>query len=129
VDYSGIYHNTGCSGISFGVKLKDFGYDVEPLSFTSYIRHYKWYYSGVDRVFSIKKWYELHRSFMTTAVAFIAFLVMYVAYHMTADSTKFGGDGGYQICVLFYISDAYCIVYYNYSFSADYLCALGRKSL
>jgi putative membrane protein len=34
VDYSGIYH-TGCSGISFGVKLKDFGYDVEPLSFTS----------------------------------------------------------------------------------------------
>jgi hypothetical protein len=30
----------------FGVKLKDFGYDVEPLSFT-YIRHYKWYYSGV----------------------------------------------------------------------------------
>jgi hypothetical protein len=44
---SGIYHNTGCSGISFGVKLKDFGYDVEPLSFTSYIRHYKWYYSGV----------------------------------------------------------------------------------
>jgi hypothetical protein len=45
VDYSGIYHNTGCS-ILFGVKLKDFGYDVEPLSFT-YIRHYKWYYSGV----------------------------------------------------------------------------------
>jgi putative membrane protein len=31
---------------------------------------------------------------MTTAVALsIAFLVMYVAYHMTADSTKFGGDG------------------------------------
>jgi hypothetical protein len=33
--------------VAFGVKLKDFGYDVEPLSFTSYIRHYKWYYSGV----------------------------------------------------------------------------------
>jgi hypothetical protein len=46
---------------------------------------------------------------------------MYVAYHMTADSTKFGGDGVIK-CVLFYISDAY-IVYYNYSFSADYLCA------
>jgi putative membrane protein len=57
---------------------------------------------------------------MTTAVALsIAFLVMYVAYHMTADSTKFGGDGVIK-CVLFYISDAYCIVYYNYSFSADY---------
>jgi putative membrane protein len=62
---------------------------------------------------------------MTTAVALsIAFLVMYVAYHMTADSTKFGGDGVIK-CVLFYIY-AYCIVYYNYSFSADYLCALGQ---
>jgi putative membrane protein len=31
---------------------------------------------------------------MTSAVALsVAFLVMYVAYHMTADSTKFGGDG------------------------------------
>jgi putative membrane protein len=39
---------------------------------------------------------------------------MYVAYHMTADSTKFGGDG--VIKYVFYISDAYCIVYYNYSF-------------
>jgi putative membrane protein len=48
---------------------------------------------------------------------------MYVAHHMTADSTKFGGDGVIKY-VLFYISDAYCIVYYNYSFSADYLCAL-----
>jgi hypothetical protein len=38
---------------------------------------------------------------------------------MTADLTKFGGDGVIK-CVLFYISDAYCIVYYNYSFSADY---------
>jgi putative membrane protein len=28
---------------------------------------------------------------------------------MTADSTKFGGDGVIK-CVLFYISDAYCIV-------------------
>ena len=31
---------------------------------------------------------------MTTAIALsVAFLVMYVAYHMTADSTKFGGEG------------------------------------
>jgi putative membrane protein len=28
---------------------------------------------------------------------------MYVAYHMTADSTKFGGDGVIK-CVLFYIT-------------------------
>ena len=31
---------------------------------------------------------------MTSAIALsIAFLVMYVAYHMTSDSTKFGGEG------------------------------------
>ena len=31
---------------------------------------------------------------MTTAVALsVVFLVMYVAYHMTTDSTKFGGEG------------------------------------
>jgi putative membrane protein len=31
---------------------------------------------------------------MTSAIALsVAFLVMYVAYHMTADSTKFGGEG------------------------------------
>jgi putative membrane protein len=31
---------------------------------------------------------------MTTAIALsLAFLVMYVAYHMTTDSTKFGGEG------------------------------------
>jgi putative membrane protein len=44
-------------------------------------------------VISIKMVSELHRSFMTTAVALSTFLVMYVAHHMTADSTKFGGDG------------------------------------
>lgn len=31
---------------------------------------------------------------MTLAIGLsVAFLVMYVAYHMTADSTKFGGEG------------------------------------
>jgi putative membrane protein len=39
---------------------------------------------------------------MTTAVALSLHFVMYVAHHMTADSTKFGGDG-VIICVLFYL--------------------------
>ena len=31
---------------------------------------------------------------MTTAIGLsVVFLIMYVAYHMTADSTKFGGEG------------------------------------
>lgn len=35
-----------------------------------------------------------HELLMKTAIVFsIVFLVLYVAYHMTSDSTKFGGEG------------------------------------
>jgi putative membrane protein len=82
----------------FGVKLKDFGYNVEPLSFLPAI------YATTNgltaiilviAVLAIKKGKrKLHELLMTTAIALsVAFLVMYVAYHMTADSTKFGGEG------------------------------------
>ena len=37
---------------------------------------------------------NLHETLMKTAIGLsILFLVMYVAYHMTSDSTKFGGEG------------------------------------
>jgi putative membrane protein len=37
---------------------------------------------------------KLHENLMKTAIGCsIAFLAMYVAYHMTSDSTKFGGEG------------------------------------
>ena len=36
----------------------------------------------------------LHKILMKTAIIFsVMFLVLYVAYHMTSDSTKFGGEG------------------------------------
>ncbi|MGY6562199.1 MAG: DUF420 domain-containing protein [Luteibaculaceae bacterium] len=36
----------------------------------------------------------LHRNLITTALIFsAAFLVMYVIYHMTSESTKYGGEG------------------------------------
>lgn len=36
----------------------------------------------------------LHEKLMKTAIAFsVLFLVLYVAYHITSDSTKFGGEG------------------------------------
>ncbi|MFV7234433.1 DUF420 domain-containing protein [Flavobacterium sp. ZB4R12] len=84
--------------ILFGVKLKDFGYNVEPLSFLPPI------YATINgmtalvliaAVLAIKNGKRiLHERLMTSAIALsIAFLVMYVAYHMTADSTKFGGEG------------------------------------
>lgn len=84
--------------ILFSVKLKDFGYNVEPLSFLPPI------YATINGitaivliagVLAIKKGNRLlHQRLMTMAIALsVAFLVMYVAYHMTSDSTKFGGEG------------------------------------
>ena len=84
--------------ILFGVKLKDLGYDVEPLSFLPPI------YATINgitavvlvsAVVAIKKGNkDMHQRLMTLAIVLsLAFLVMYVAYHMTADSTKFGGEG------------------------------------
>lgn len=84
--------------ILFSVKLKDFGFHVEPLSFLPPI------YATINGITAIvliagvlaikngKR--KLHEKLMTTAIALsVAFLVMYVAYHMTSDSTKFGGEG------------------------------------
>ncbi|MBX9808699.1 MAG: DUF420 domain-containing protein [Flavobacteriaceae bacterium] len=84
--------------ILFSVKLKDFGFNVEPLSFLPPIYAL---INGVTAVvlvagvMAIKNGKRiLHERLMTTAIALsVAFLVMYVAYHMTSDSTKFGGEG------------------------------------
>lgn len=82
----------------FGVNLRKLGYDVEPLSFLPPI------YATINgftaillitAVLAIKNGKrKLHERLMKLAIACsVAFLVMYVAYHMTADSTKFGGEG------------------------------------
>jgi putative membrane protein len=45
---------------------------------------------------------KLHENLMKTAIAFsILFLVLYVAYHMTSESTKFGGEGMLKIVYFF----------------------------
>ena len=37
---------------------------------------------------------KLHQNLMTSCIVFsVAFLAMYVAYHMTSDSTSYGGEG------------------------------------
>jgi len=42
----------------------------------------------------INKKIKLHQRLMQTAIIFsVLFLVMYVLYHMTSDSTKYGGQG------------------------------------
>lgn len=84
--------------ILFGVKLKDFGFDVKPLSFLPPI------YATINgitavllvaAVWAIKNGKRtLHENLMKTAIACsVAFLGMYVAYHMTSESTSFGGEG------------------------------------
>lgn len=84
--------------ILFSVKLKDFGINVEPLSFLPPI------YASINgitavllilAVRAIKNGNRsLHEKLMTSAIACsVIFLVMYVAYHMTSESTKFGGEG------------------------------------
>ena len=88
--------------ILFTVKLKDFGIEVEPLSFLPPI------YASVNGltallllmgVMAIKNGNrKVHERFMTTAIACsVIFLVMYVAYHMTADSTVFGDIDGNRL--------------------------------
>jgi putative membrane protein len=79
----------------FGVKLKDLGYNVAPLSFLPPIYATT---NGITAlvlitaVIAIKNGNrKLHERLMTTAIALsIAFLVMYVAYHMTSVSAVFG---------------------------------------
>ncbi len=80
--------------VLFGVRLPN----VEPLSFLPPI------YATINgltalllivAVWAIKnKKRRLHQNLMTSCIALsLIFLVMYVAYHMTSDSTSFGGEG------------------------------------
>lgn len=97
----------------FNVKLYDLGYDVKPLMFLPPI------YAGVNgitaillvtAVWAIKNGKrKLHETLMKTAIACsVLFLTMYIAYHMTSPSTKFGGEGWvktvYFIILLSHIS-------------------------
>lgn len=84
--------------VLFGINLRKLGYDVQPLSILPPI------YASINgltaviliaAVLAIKNGNrKLHENLMKVAIACsVAFLGMYVAYHMTSDSTKFGGEG------------------------------------
>lgn len=84
--------------ILFKVKLKDYGIDVEPLTFLPPIYAF---INGITAMLLILGVYaikngnkKMHQNLMQSAIACsVVFLVMYVAYHMTSDSTPFGGVG------------------------------------
>ncbi|WP_338731837.1 DUF420 domain-containing protein [Mangrovimonas cancribranchiae] len=78
----------------FGIKLPN----VEPLTFLPPI------YASINAITAIllisaywaiiNKKPLLHERLIKVAIFFsVAFLGMYVAYHMTSDSTKYGGEG------------------------------------
>lgn len=84
--------------ILFSVNLHDLGYDVKPLSFLPPI------YAGINgltaillflAVRAVKKGDRLlHERLIKVCIACsVAFLAMYVAYHMTSIETKFRGEG------------------------------------
>lgn len=84
----------------FGINLRKMGFDVEPLSFLPPI------YAAINgftaiiliaAVIAIKNGKRtLHERLMKLAIlCSVLFLVMYVAYHMTSDSTKYEGDFGF----------------------------------
>lgn len=90
----------------FGVNLKDLGFNVEPLTFLPPI------YATINgvtavlliaAVIAIKNGNKkLHEQLNTTAIACsLAFLLMYIAYHMTSNSTKFGGEGAIKYIYYF----------------------------
>ena len=92
--------------ILFGVKLRDFGYDVAPLTFLPPIYATT---NGITAVLLVLAVIAIkngkrktHELLMTSAIALsVAFLVMYVAYHMTSDSTPFGGEGAIRYIYFF----------------------------
>ena len=90
----------------FGVNLPKMGYNVQPLTFLPPI------YATINgcvaiilvvAVFQIKKGNKTaHERLMKLAIALsVCFLVLYLAYHMTSESTKFGGEGTIKYVYLF----------------------------
>lgn len=98
----------------FGVNLRKLGYDVKPLSFLPPI------YATINgltaivlvaAVIAIKNGKrKLHENLMKFAILLsVLFLGMYVAYHMTSDSTKFGGEGTIKYIYYFILVTHICL--------------------
>ncbi len=94
--------------VLFGVKIPN----VEPLRFLPPI------YATINGITALvlmiafwaikNKKIKLHENLMKFAITLsVTFLLMYIAYHMTSDSTKFGGEGAikyvYYIILLSHI--------------------------
>ncbi len=82
----------------FAVNLRTLGFNVEPFTFLPPIYATVNGLTALVLIFAVvaikNKNRKLHERLMKFAISLsVAFLVMYIAYHMTSDSTKFGGEG------------------------------------
>lgn len=104
----------GVVALLFGVNLKKMGYEVEPLSFLPPI------YAAINgltaiililAVWAIKNGRRvLHERLMKFAILLsVLFLGMYVAYHMTSESTPFGGQGAIRYVYYFILITHICL--------------------
>lgn len=84
--------------VLFGVNLRKLGYDVEPLTFLPPI------YATINGITAVllvvaisaikRGKVKLHENLIKVCMGCsVAFLLMYVAYHMTSESTSYGGEG------------------------------------
>lgn len=90
----------------FTVKLKDFGLDVEPLTFLPPVYATINGLTAVVLILAVRAIKngnrKSHERLMKTAIGLsVLFLLMYVAYHMTSDSTSFGGEGAIRYVYFF----------------------------
>ena len=97
----------------FNIKLYDLGYDVKPLMFLPPIYAT---INGITAILLVTAVWAIkngnrkrHEALMKIAIACsVLFLALYVAYHMTSPSTKFGGTGiikfAYYFILLTHIS-------------------------
>src|SRR5690606_1494761 len=90
----------------FGINLRRLGYDVEPLSFLPPI------YATINGLTAVclvvavsavrRGNRKLHERLVKLCTVFSSlFLLMYMAYHMTSDSTPFGGEGAIRYIYFF----------------------------
>ena len=92
--------------ILFRVNLRDLGYDVKPLTFLPPIYAT---INGITAVLLVRAVVaikngnrKLHETLMKVCIGCsIAFLGMYVAYHMTSESTTYGGQGVWRYVYFF----------------------------
>lgn len=90
----------------FGINLRRMGFDVEPLYFLPPI------YATINGLTAVSLFIavaaikrgnaKLHERLIKLCMVFSSlFLVMYLAYHMTSDSTPYGGEGAIRYVYFF----------------------------